>query len=96
MARDARQSDQEGGLERICGIVSLLFWSLVIIEGLGITIIVGVSDIGPRDAALIMLIPALAVWIALSCVRSVRQTAAFSLPLFLYLVKMPLPCSNCG
>jgi hypothetical protein len=82
MAGDRPQSDQEGGLERICAIIALFFWSLVLIEGLGITIIVGVSDISPRDAALMMLFPALLVWVLASSRRSIRQAALMLFPPF--------------
>lgn len=73
MARDP--SEPESGLDCVAGIIILLFWSALLVEGLGITIIVGITDISPRSAALALLAPALLVWIAASSRRSLRQFA---------------------
>jgi hypothetical protein len=81
MARNL-QSDQESGLERICGIVALFFYSLLLVEGLGITIIVAVRDVAPRDAALVMVGPALLVWALASSRRVLRQGALSLFPPF--------------
>ncbi len=80
MPKAPHPSDQESGLERICGIVALLFWSLLLLEGLGISIIVGVSDIAPRDAAMIMIFPALLIWVLASSNRSLRRSALVLFP----------------
>lgn len=82
MAREPKQPKQESSLEMVFGILALLFWSLVLIELLGITIMVGVSDIEPRTAAMILLGPALAIGIALACSRANRRAAAYSWPIF--------------
>jgi len=80
MARD--WSEPESRLGCVVGIIVLLFWSVLLIEGLGTTIIVGVSDISPRSAALALLAPTLLVWIASASRRSLRQFAVhyFFLP----------------
>lgn len=67
--------DPETGLERIGGIVALLLWTILLVEGLGITIIVGVSGIGPRPAALLMVLPTLIVWVLASNQKRLRQAA---------------------
>lgn len=76
------ETSPEGGLERICGIVALLFWTVVIVGGLGVTIIVGVSEIAPRQAALVMALPVLVLWGFASCNRGLRQAALTVFPPF--------------
>lgn len=70
------QNDRETLLDKAIGIIALLFWSLLLIEPLGITLIVGVSDIEPRPAALMLLVPSLAVWLYLCSRRAWRGVAA--------------------
>lgn len=60
------------------GVLALLFWSVLIVELLGITIIVGVTDIEPRPAALMLLVPALAIWL-FACFRPSWRRAAVTL-----------------
>ena len=72
--------DRESGFEKVMGVVALLFWSMLIIEALGITIIVGVSDIEPRPAALMLLVPVAIIWLFSSFQRSWRRTAATFFP----------------
>ncbi len=64
----------------VMGVISLLFWSVLITELCGLGIIVAVSDIEPRGAALMLLIPAAAIWLYGSFRRSWRRTAATLFP----------------
>lgn len=72
--------DRETGFEKVMGVVALLFYPVLIIEVLGITIIVGVSDIEPRPAALTLLLPSAIVWFFGSFQRSWRRAAATFFP----------------
>jgi hypothetical protein len=72
--------DRETGFDKVMGVVALLFWSVLVIEALGIAIIVDVSDIEPRPAALMLLVPAAVVWLFGSFQRSRRRTAARFFP----------------
>ncbi len=80
MSRRRGRSDPESGLEHVIGIVALLFWSAILIEILGITIIVGVTEIEPRQAALLMLAPTLVVWVAASTQQRLRELALLFFP----------------
>lgn len=83
MAKTPAPTDEESGAERIGGIVALLFYCVLLVEALGITLIVGLTDITPRSAALMMLLPALFAWVAASNVRRLRSAAlSFFPPIF--------------
>jgi len=67
----------ESVLEVVLGVLALLWWTTILVEGLGITLIVGLTDIEPRPAALMVLPFALIVWVLLSANRSFRRNALF-------------------
>jgi hypothetical protein len=68
-------SRAESDLEMLAGIVALLFYSTLFVEALGITLIVSLTDVTPRAAAVMMALPAAIVWFAASTRRSMRQGA---------------------
>ena len=65
------------------GILSLLFWSVLIIELVELRIVVAVSDIEPRSAAFVLLVPAAAIWLYGSFRRPWRRIAATLFPPYL-------------
>lgn len=80
MPKTPRPTDDESGAERIGGIIALLFYSILFVEALGITLIVGLTEVAPRDAALLLLLPALLVWALTSTQRRWRSTALTFFP----------------
>jgi len=75
---DDRPPRRESVLELVLGVLSLLWWSSILIEGLGVTLVVGLTDIEPRSAALMVLPVPLIVWVVLSVQKSVRKPALYS------------------
>lgn len=67
----------ESVLEIVLGVLSLLWWTAILVEGLGVTLIVGLTDIEPRPAAFMMLPLAFIVWVLLSATKSIRRSALF-------------------
>ncbi|MEZ5959279.1 MAG: hypothetical protein R3C30_02475 [Hyphomonadaceae bacterium] len=80
MPKAPQPADDESGAERIGGIIALLFYSLLVVEPVGITLLVGLTEIAPREAALFMLLPALAVWAIASTQRRLRSMALMFFP----------------
>jgi hypothetical protein len=68
-------SGAESDLEMLAGIVALFFYSMLFVEALGITLLVSLTDVTPRAAAVMMVLPAAIVWFAASTRRSLRQGA---------------------
>jgi hypothetical protein len=80
MPRAPDPEDEQSGTERIGGIIALFFYALLFVEALGITLIVGLTDVAPRAAALVMLAPALLVWVMASTRRRFRSAALMLFP----------------
>ncbi|MEQ1491639.1 MAG: hypothetical protein ABL932_13930 [Terricaulis sp.] len=68
---------EESVLDMVLGVLALLWWTVIVIEGLGVTLIVGLTDIEPRTAALMVLPLALIAWALLSATKSIRKRVFF-------------------
>ena len=69
---------EESVLDVVLGVLALLWWTVILIEGLGVTPIVGLTDIEPRTAALMVLPLALIAWVLLSATKSIRKRVFWS------------------